>query len=152
MAADPDIARALAIGPDSSSAAHTIDITTIGARSGSSRRIEIWFHRVEGHWYISGVPGPRSWYANVVANPRFVLHLKNGVRADLPATATLVDAATRRTVIEAILSLQDRQAGSGRPRQNAADWFARSPLIEVVFDDRELVEAASSLPDAASGA
>ena len=25
----------------------------------------VLFHRVDGRWYITGVPGPRSWYANV---------------------------------------------------------------------------------------
>jgi hypothetical protein len=42
------VARALAIGPDSSTAERTIDITTVGARSGTPRRIEVWFHRVDG--------------------------------------------------------------------------------------------------------
>ena len=79
---DEAIVRALAIGPDSSPAERTIDITTVGRRSGIPRRIEVWFHRVDGHWYITGVPGPRSWYANLRANPRFTLHLKHG--AQLP--------------------------------------------------------------------
>jgi len=48
MSVDEAVVRALAIGPDSSTVAHTIDITTLGARSGASRRIEIWFHRVDG--------------------------------------------------------------------------------------------------------
>jgi hypothetical protein len=38
---DDAVARALAVGPDSSAAGHTIDITTLGARSGTARRIEI---------------------------------------------------------------------------------------------------------------
>jgi len=147
MAVDRDVAQALAIGPDSSGLAHTIDITTTGAKSGLPRRLELWFHRVNGHWYISGVPGPRNWYANVRANPKFVFHLKNGVQADLPATAAPVDAQTRRSVIDEILSLQDRAAGVGKGGQNSAAWHAHSPLIEVVFDDRELAEFASTLPD-----
>ncbi|MDQ2999008.1 MAG: nitroreductase/quinone reductase family protein [Chloroflexota bacterium] len=47
----------------------TIDITTIGRTSGEPRRIEIWFHNVDGHIYITGTPGRRSWYANLRANP-----------------------------------------------------------------------------------
>ena len=86
-------ARALAIGPDSSAAERTIDITTLGRRSGIPRRIEVWFHRVDGRWFITGMPGPRNWYANLRAHPRFLVHLKHGVTADLPATATPVDPA-----------------------------------------------------------
>ena len=60
MSVDQAVVRALAIGPDSSPAEHTIDITTVGRRSGIPRRIEVWFHRVDGHWYITGVPGPQG--------------------------------------------------------------------------------------------
>lgn len=46
------VVRALDIGPDSSAAERTIDITTRGRRSSASRRIEVWFHHVDG-WYLS---------------------------------------------------------------------------------------------------
>jgi hypothetical protein len=118
MAVNDAVVRALAIGPDSTAIQHTIDITTIGAQSGLERRIEIWFHRVDGRWFLSGMPARRSWYANLSANQRFVVHLKHGVRADLPATAVPVDDATRRRVITEVVSLQDRPAAAGRaPRQ-----------------------------------
>ncbi|MBS2537179.1 nitroreductase family deazaflavin-dependent oxidoreductase [Catenulispora sp. NF23] len=135
------VTRALAIGPRSSRAERTIDITTIGRRSGQPRRVEVWFHRVAGHWYLTGMPRPpRSWYANVRANPRFTVHLKHGVHADLPATAVPVDERTRRRVITAVL---DPQAGADVPAgvvrgQDFDDWFANSPLVEIVFDDERL--------------
>ena len=139
MTLDDAVARALAIGPDSSAAERTIDITTLGARTGRPRRIEVWFHRVDGRWYITGVPGPRSWYANLRAHPRFTVHLKHGVTADLPATARPVDEPTRRRVITAVLDLQNRPEIAARvPRQNLDDWLARSPLVEIVFDDEQL--------------
>ena len=137
----PDaVARALAIGPDSSAAERTIDITTLGRRSGIPRRIEVWFHRVDGRWYITGLPGPRSWYANLRADPRFIVHLKHGVTADLPATARPVDEQTRRRVITAVLDLQNRPDVAARvsQRQDLDDWLARSPLVEIVFDDEQL--------------
>jgi deazaflavin-dependent oxidoreductase (nitroreductase family) len=139
------VARALAIGPDSSVAERTIDITTLGARSGTPRRVEVWFHRVDGRWYLTGMPVPRSWYANLRANPRFIVHLKHGVTADLPATAVPVDEATRRRVIAAVLDLQERPEYAARvsQRQNFDDWFARSPLVEIVFDDEELRTASA---------
>jgi deazaflavin-dependent oxidoreductase (nitroreductase family) len=137
---DDAVARALDIGSDSSTAARTIDITTVGARSGTPRRIEVWFHRVDGRWYLTGVPGPRNWYANVRANPRFIVHLKHGVAADLPATAAPVDEPTRRRVITAVLDLQNRPDVAARVsrRQDLDDWLARSPLVEIVFDDEQL--------------
>ena len=134
------IARALAIGPESSAAERTIDITTQGRRSGIPRRIEVWFHRVDGRWFITGMPGPRSWYANLRAHPRFLVHLKHRVTADLPATARPVDEQTRRRVITAVLDLQNRPDVAARvsQRQDPGDWLARSPLVEIVFDDEQL--------------
>jgi hypothetical protein len=53
---DADVERAL--GTDK-----VIDITTTGRRSGRETRLEIWFHRVGGRYYITGRPGARDWYA-----------------------------------------------------------------------------------------
>jgi deazaflavin-dependent oxidoreductase (nitroreductase family) len=142
---DDAVVRALAIGPDSSRAERTIDITTLGARSGVPRRIEIWFHRVDGHWYLTGMPVPRGWYANLRANPRFIVHLKHEVTVDLPATAVPVDEPTRRRVITAVLDLQNRPeiaAQVGR-RQDLDDWLSHSPLVEIVFDDDQLAASVS---------
>jgi deazaflavin-dependent oxidoreductase (nitroreductase family) len=143
---DDAVARALDIGPDSSAAERTIDITTLGRRSGIPRRIEVWFHRVDGRWYLTGVPGPRSWYANVRAHPQFIVHLKRGVTADLPTTAASVDEPTRRRVITAVLDLQNRPEIAARvsQRQNLDDWLARSPLVEIVFDDEQLRTVSSA--------
>src|ERR1700761_7427123 len=82
-----------------------IDITTIGRTSGQPRRIEIWYHRLDGKYYITGVPGrPRDWYANLVQNPSFGFHLKTSAVADLQATARPVtDPAERQRVLDGIL-------------------------------------------------
>src|SRR4051812_46118429 len=64
-----------------------IDITTIGSRSGQPRRKEMWFHNIDGRIYITGTPGKRDWYANMVANPSFTFHLKESATADLAARA-----------------------------------------------------------------
>ncbi len=54
-----------------------IDITTRGRATGQSRRIEIRFHNIEGHLYITGrPPRRRDWYANLLTHPEFTLHLK----------------------------------------------------------------------------
>jgi hypothetical protein len=92
------------------------------------------------------MPGPRNWYANVRANQRFVVHLKHGVTADLPATAAPVDEPTRRRVITAVLDLQNRPDVAARvsQHQDFDVWFARSPLVEIVFDDEDLRTASSA--------
>jgi deazaflavin-dependent oxidoreductase (nitroreductase family) len=145
---DEAVARALDIGPDSSTAERTIDITTIGRRSGTPHRIEIWIYRVGNRWYLSDSPGPRGWFANLRANPRFTVHLKHGITADLPATARFVDEATRREVITALLDPQHRPdvAGWATERQDLGEWLARSPLVEIVFDDEQLRAALSEQP------
>ena len=137
---DETVLRALDLGPDSSPAERTIDITTLGRRTGLPRRIEVWLHRVDGRWYLTGMPAPRSWYANLRANPQFIVHLKHRVTADLPATARPVDEATRRRVITAVLDLQNRPDVAARVsrRQTLNEWLAHSPLVEIVFDDEQL--------------
>ena len=103
----------------------TIDITTTGRQTGLPRRIEIWFHNVDGRLYISGLPGRRDWYANMLANPEFTFHLKGSVRADLPARARpITDEAERRAVLARI-------QGGGRDLEA---WVAGSPLVEVELD------------------
>ena len=111
-----------------------IDITTTGRKSGEPRRIEIWYHRVDGKYYITGTPGrPRDWYANLVANPAFTFHLKESATADLAATARpITETAERERVLDAILaSLEGFTDGPGR---EPAAWVADSPLVEVSFD------------------
>ncbi|MEU4243475.1 nitroreductase family deazaflavin-dependent oxidoreductase [Actinoplanes sp. NPDC026619] len=110
-----------------------IDITTIGRRSGEPRRIEIWFHRVDGRYYITGTPGrPRDWYANLVANPGFTFHLKESATADLPATARpITDPAEREKVFTDLFTLL--AAFLGKPGQEPEAWLATSPLVEVTF-------------------
>jgi deazaflavin-dependent oxidoreductase (nitroreductase family) len=106
----------------------TIDITTVGRNSGEPRRIEIWRYRYDGRTFLSGSPGTRDWYANLLANPEFTYHLKGSAQADLPAVARLItEDAERREVIAGIL--EDLGRGSG----NLEDWVADSPLAEVEF-------------------
>jgi deazaflavin-dependent oxidoreductase (nitroreductase family) len=107
----------------------TVDITTTGRRSGRPRRIETWSWPVDGKVYLSGSPGRRDWYANLVANPDFVYHLKRTVVADLPARGRpITEEAERR----AILTCMSRVLG--RPSHVEA-WVAGSPLVEVEFLD-----------------
>jgi deazaflavin-dependent oxidoreductase (nitroreductase family) len=107
---------------------HTIDITTIGRKSGLPRRIEISFQNLAGDLYISGGnPGPRDWLANLKANPDFIFHLKEGVQADLPATARVItDEAERRDIFAKLSSK------SGAELEALVEG---SPLVEVQLKD-----------------
>ncbi len=107
-----------------------IDITTNGRKTGQPRRKEIWFHYLgEGEIYITGRPGKRSWYANMLADPEFTFHLKRSVQADLDARAAAVtDPQERRDVLDRI------EAKRGRG-MNGQDWLDRSPLVKVELTD-----------------
>ena len=108
-----------------------VDITTIGRKSGERRRIEIWAHSLEGRVLITGSPGKRSWYANMLADPSVTLHLKGDVRIDLPATARAVtDPAERRKLLTAI------KGASGFEQRRTMDveaWVTGSCLVELAL-------------------
>jgi deazaflavin-dependent oxidoreductase (nitroreductase family) len=105
----------------------TIDITTTGRKSGQPRRIEIWFYRADGRFFLSGEPGRRSWVANLLAHPELTFHLKESVHADLPARATPVtDPEERRAIFTMIL--EDLEMS-----EDLEAWVDRSPLIEITF-------------------
>jgi deazaflavin-dependent oxidoreductase (nitroreductase family) len=103
----------------------TIHITTTGRTSGRPRRVEIWFHNLDGHLYVTGTPGSRDWYANLRAHPDFIFHLKESVRADLRARATpVLEPTARRAVLARILRSLDHGA-------DLETWVRESPLVEV---------------------
>ena len=84
-----------------------IDITTTGRKSGDAHRVEIWFHNLDGILYITGLPGTRGWYANILVDPRMTFHLKETAVADLPALATpITDPTEKHRVLHAICSKQ----------------------------------------------
>jgi deazaflavin-dependent oxidoreductase (nitroreductase family) len=112
----------------------TIDITTTGRSSGLPRRIETWFYRVDDQIYLTGSPGRRDWYANLLANPDFTFHLKQRVAADLAARATpITDPEERRAIFARILS---DLGGS----QDLEAWLEGSPLMAVEFTGRSAEE------------
>ena len=111
-----------------------IDITTTGRKSGEKRRIEIWFHRIDGRYYITGTPNqPRAWYANLLADPLFTFHLKQSATADLPAKARpITDVSEREKLFDELLPRLGELAT--KPGMERASWLDNSPLVEVLFD------------------
>jgi deazaflavin-dependent oxidoreductase (nitroreductase family) len=107
----------------------TIDIITRGRKTGQLRRTEIWFHTMNGQVYLTGTPGRRDWYANLLAHPECTCHLKHSTTADLPARATpILDTASRRAIIAGI----HHTLGGAR---DLDAWVNGRPLMAVEFLD-----------------
>ncbi|WP_033342675.1 nitroreductase/quinone reductase family protein [Catenuloplanes japonicus] len=100
----------------------TVEITTIGRRSGAPRRIETWRYRAAGRWWLTGSPGLRDWYANLLAHPEFTLHTTT---ADLAVRARPVtDPAERARVLGEIVPCLDWA-------ESLESWIEGSPLVEI---------------------
>lgn len=106
-----------------------IDITTIGRKTGKPRRLEIWFHNLDGELFLTGSPGKkRDWLANLIANPAFTFHLKQSIRADIPAKATpIFDGPSRREIMARLIE----KLGGGRDLEA---WVKDSPLVKIELD------------------
>ena len=107
-----------------------IDLTTTGRRTGQLRRIEIFLHTDDGQLFITGMPRAdrtRDWIHNIEADPHVVIHLKQSVVLDVPATARVVrDPEERRPLIEAAA----RRWG----RTDVPEMLRHSPLIVLTVD------------------
>ena len=107
-----------------------IDLTTTGRRTGHLRRIEIFLHHDDGQLFITGMPRAdrtRDWIYNIEADPHVVMHLKQSIVVDVPATARVVsDPEERRPLIEAAA----RRWG----RTDVPEMLRHSPLIVLTVD------------------
>ena len=118
----------------------TIDIITIGAKSGLPRRIEIWFTNVNGRIIICGTPNakggkgrysPRDWLANLRAHPEFTFCLKESIKIELPAKAVeIVDPEDRRYLMSVPQTKWYRDQVD-----SIDDLVNESPIVEVFFRD-----------------
>lgn len=115
---------------DSLGRSQTIDITTIGARTGRQRRLEIVLHNFGGHLYLSGIANPnrkRGWLANIEANPALAVHLKRPVQADLPATGrAITDPAERKEILVQVARVWNRR--------DLNAMLEHSPLVELSIE------------------
>ena len=116
----------------------TIDIVTLGRRSGEWRTTEIWFMVVDGQIYICGTPGagtnetdywPRDWMANLLAEPDFRFVLKESIDLVLTARAEPVtDADERRRVFSSPVT------GWYRDQTGSIDALVDAgPIVRVTF-------------------
>jgi deazaflavin-dependent oxidoreductase (nitroreductase family) len=103
----------------------TMEITTTGRRSGQPRRIETWRYQADGRYWLTGSPGARDWYANVLAHPEFTLHL-NGLDVQVRGRAVTDPGERARIFGEIVPGLT--WAGT------LESWLAASPLVEILFE------------------
>lgn len=100
----------------------TVDLVTVGRKSGQPQRVEIWWFRFEDRFIITGTPGPRDWHANVLANPRVVIETRHG---NFPATASTVsDRRFRRRFFS----------------DSAARWYSTQTQLEALVETAPMVE------------
>lgn len=134
-----DIRRAIEITPAAGTRERIIDITTLGRRTGRPRRIEIFFYRAAGSTYLCSGAGHAGtgWHANLLADPDFTFHLKNGIRADLAARATPVtDPAVRQAVLAEIVADLNQPHDPGTIRPTRLEDWADSRLMRISFRQR----------------
>jgi deazaflavin-dependent oxidoreductase (nitroreductase family) len=110
-----------------------IDLTTTGRRTGQPRKIEIFLHDKDGLLFISGMPRAdrtRDWIHNITADPQVVVHLKQRIAVDIPATARVVtDPAERRQLMAA--------AAQRWGRTDVDEMVRHSPLIVLTVADAD---------------
>ncbi|HEX9855539.1 MAG TPA: nitroreductase/quinone reductase family protein [Acidimicrobiia bacterium] len=108
-----------------------VDITTTGRKSGTARRIEIYFHNLDGRYYITGRPGfSRDWIANLVADPAMTVHFKRGLTHDLAAIADVItDRDEKRRVIGRV-RVESWGVDPAEVEADIEHWVETSPLIE----------------------
>ena len=110
-----------------------VDITTTGRRSGQPRRIEIWAHLIEDRIFITSSPGRRHWYANMLAQPDIVVHIRHGTQSDIPATARpILDPNERHATFDRI---QNQSAYRSQMTLPIAQRIKGSCLVEITLLD-----------------
>jgi hypothetical protein len=121
-----------------------VDIVTIGRKTGELRKIEIWFHNIDGRIIICGKPrGERSdgtpwsnrgWLANMRANPKFTFCLKESCEAELSAQAVeITDVDDRRR-----LMVLPNMEWYREQVEKVEDLVVGSPIVQVLFDKPEI--------------
>jgi len=108
------------------------DITTIGRKTGEPRRIEIYFHQFDGHYYLTGRPSSRKrdWEANIEAHPEFTLHLKRGITADVEVVGkSEPDAEERGRILRRAL-IESWDSPPDGVDASLHKWVAAAPFIE----------------------
>lgn len=100
----------------------TVDLVTMGRKSGQQQRVEIWWFCFEDRFIITGTPGPRDWYANILANPRVVIETRHG---NFPARAS---------------SVSDHPFRSRFFSDEAARWYSTQAELDALVETAPMIE------------
>lgn len=86
-------------------------LTTTGRRSGLARRIEIWFTRHRGRYYLVAEHGLKArWVLNVLAEPSVQARVG---RRTFRGRARVVDARAERDLVSTIRRRSEAKYGWG---------------------------------------
>lgn len=86
-------------------------LTTTGRRSGRPRRIEIWFTRHDGRYYLVAEHRSKAqWVQNLLAEP--VVRVRVGARR-FRGLARVVDHRAERSLVEVVRKLSEAKYGWG---------------------------------------
>ena len=86
-------------------------LTTTGRHSGRPRRIEIWFTRHQGAYYLVAERGLEAqWVQNLLVDP--VVRVRVGTRR-FRARARVVDHRAERTLVDAVRRRSEAKYGWG---------------------------------------
>ncbi len=122
------------------------DLTTTGRRSGRPARIEIWFVVVDGRVVLTGTPGRRDWLANLRADPRATLHLRDPDQDVAVVAEEVTDPTDRRALVRGVWRVQPWYSRQG---DGIDAWVARAPIV-VLRPAREERSVAPTEPDEAA--
>lgn len=104
----------------------TCDLSTVGRRTGSRRRVEIWYVIVDGRMVVTGTPGNRHWLANLRANPEAVVQLRDPARDLTVMGEEVTDGTQRRRIVAEAWRLQPWYAEQG---YSMDAWVRDSPMV-----------------------
>jgi deazaflavin-dependent oxidoreductase (nitroreductase family) len=116
----------------------TIDIVTVGAKSGQPRSTEIWFTKIGDEIFITGTPAgdgtpaprrKRDWLANLTAHPELEFVLKESVQATLPAVATVITDREERARIFSAPETDYYRENAGSIERLVDE----APLVKITF-------------------
>lgn len=83
--------------------------------------MEIWWFRFEDLFVITGTPGRRDWYANVVAEPRVLIETRFG---NFPGTAVPVS---------------DREFKRRFFTDGASRWYSTQAGLDLLVDTAPMI-------------
>ncbi len=101
----------------------TVELTTIGRNSHEPHTLEIWWSHVDGRFIITGIPGPRDWYANILSNPDIVISTSIGSFA---ATALPIEDPGFRQVV-----FTEPSSNWYSTQAELDELIRASPMIEI---------------------